>query len=93
MEKKINSYRCRRAIEGVLRSQRRACDVVAEWHGRRAVGAKGISCRVNESVLHRKVLRALGVRNLSRDSDTIDSFNPELIRGSLSMWCRFVSAL
>jgi len=51
----------------VLRSQRRACDVVAEWHGRRAVGAKGISCRVNESVLHREV------QNLSRDSDTIDS--------------------
>jgi len=29
MEKKINSTSCRRATEVVLRSQRRACDVVA----------------------------------------------------------------
>jgi len=39
MEKKINSYRYRRVIEGVLRSQLRACDAVAKRHGRRTVGA------------------------------------------------------
>jgi hypothetical protein len=65
MERKINSYSCRRVIEAVLRSPLRVYDVVAERHGRRTVGAKGISCRVNEAILHREV------QNLSRDSDTI----------------------
>jgi len=45
MQRKINSYRCRRAIEVVLRSQRRACEVVAKWHGRRAVGEHRLSRR------------------------------------------------
>ncbi len=45
MEKEINSYRCRRAIEVVLRSQRRACEDVAQRHGRRAVGAYRLSRR------------------------------------------------
>jgi len=45
MEKKINSFSCRRVIEVVLRSQRRACDVVAKRHGRRTVGAYRLSRR------------------------------------------------
>ncbi len=35
----------RLAIAEVLRSQRRACDGVAEWHWSRATVVKGFNCR------------------------------------------------
>ncbi len=58
------------AVESLRESWRSVArnEVIRSRDGRRTVGAKGISCRVGESIFDREV------KNLSRGGDTIVFF-------------------